>query len=179
MKQLSENILDITMNSVRAGSPLTEVSVTEEANMLTLLIKDTGCGMTAEQVANVTDPFFTTRKTRKVGLGLPFLKMEAELTGGSFSIESTVGVGTEVKASFDMSHIDSIPLGDMPETVMTIIGAAPDKDLIFTHTSGEKQISLDTRDLRAQLEGVPLDTPDVLIWVKEYLEGAYAEEFGN
>lgn len=179
MKQLSENILDITMNSVRAGSPLTEVSVTEEGNMLTLLIKDTGCGMTAEQVANVTDPFFTTRKTRKVGLGLPFLKMEAELTGGSFSIESTVGVGTEVKASFDMSHIDSIPLGDMPETVMTIIGAAPDKDLIFTHTSGEKQISLDTRDLRAQLEGVPLDTPDVLIWVKEYLEGAYAEEFGN
>ena len=164
MKQLSENILDITMNSVRAGSPLTEVSVTEEGNMLTLLIKDTGCGMTAEQVANV---------------GLPFHKTEAGLTGGSFSIESTVGVGTEVKASFDMSHIDSIPLGDMPETVMTIIGAAPDKDLIFTHKSGEKQISLDTRDLRAQLEGVPLDTPDVLIWVKEYLEGAYAEEFGN
>ncbi len=179
MKQLSENILDITMNSVRAGSPLTEVSVTEEGSMLTILIKDCGCGMTPEQVANVTDPFFTTRKTRKVGLGLPFLKMEAELTGGRFSINSTVGVGTEVKASFDMSHIDAIPLGDMPETVMTIIGAAPDKDLIFTHTSGDKQISLDTRDLRAQLEGVPLDTPDVLIWVKEYLEGAYAEEFGN
>jgi hypothetical protein len=179
MKQLSENILDITMNSVRAGSPLTEVSVTEEGGMLTLIIKDRGCGMTAEQVANVTDPFFTTRKTRKVGLGLPFLKMEAELTGGSFSIESTVGVGTEVKASFDMSHIDAIPLGDMPETVMTIIGAAPDKDLIFTHKSGEKQISLDTRDLRAQLDGVPLDTPDVLVWVKEYLESVYAEEFGN
>ena len=179
MKQLSENILDITMNSVRAGSPLTEVSVTEEGSMLTLLIKDCGCGMTAEQVANVTDPFFTTRTTRKVGLGLPFLKMEAELTGGSFSIESTVGVGTEVKASFDMSHIDAIPLGDIPETIMTIIGAAPDKDLIFTHTSGEKQISLDTRDLRAQLDGVPLDTPDVLVWVKEYLESVYAEEFGN
>ncbi len=167
------------MNSVRAGSPLTEVSVTEDGSMLTLLIKDCGCGMTAEQVANVTDPFFTTRKTRKVGLGLPFLKMEAELTGGSFSIESTVGVGTEVKASFDMSHIDAIPLGDMPETVMTIIGAAPDKDLIFTHTSGDKQISLDTRDLRAQLEDVPLDTPDVLIWIKEYLEASYAEIFGN
>ncbi|MBQ2733853.1 MAG: sensor histidine kinase [Clostridia bacterium] len=179
MKQLSENILDITMNSIRAGSPLTEVSVTEEGSTLTLLIKDCGCGMSPEQVANVTDPFYTTRKTRKVGLGLPFLKMEAELTGGSFSIKSTVGVGTEVKASFDMSHIDSIPLGDMPETVMTIIGAAPDKDLIFTHTSGNKHISLDTRDLRAQLEGVPLDTPDVLIWVKEYLESAYAEEFGN
>ena len=70
MKQLSENILDITMNSVRAGSPLTEVSVTEEGSILTLLIKDCGCGMTEEQVANVTDPFFTTRKTRKVGLGL-------------------------------------------------------------------------------------------------------------
>lgn len=179
MKQLSENILDITMNSIRAGSPLTEVSVTEEGSMLTLLIRDRGCGMTSEQVANVTDPFFTTRKTRKVGLGLPFLKMEAELTGGSFSIQSTVGVGTEVKASFDMSHIDAIPLGDIPETVMTIIGAAPDKDLIFTHTSGNKQISLDTRDLRAQLEDIPLDTPDVLIWIKEYLEASYAEDFGN
>ena len=179
MKQLSENILDITMNSVRAGSPLTEVSVTEEGSILTLLIKDCGCGMTEEQAANVTDPFFTTRKTRKVGLGLPFLKMEAELTGGSFSIKSAVGVGTEVKASFDMSHIDAIPLGDMAETVMTIIAASPETDLIFTHTSGDKQITLDTRDLRAQLDGVPLDTPDVLIWVKEYLESAYAEIFGN
>ena len=179
MKQLSENILDITMNSVRAGSPLTEVSVTEEGSILTLLIKDSGCGMTEEQAANVTDPFFTTRKTRKVGLGLPFLKMEAELTGGSFSIKSAVGVGTEVKASFDMSHIDAIPLGDMAETVMTIIGASPETDLIFTHKSGEKQISLDTRDLRAQLDGVPLDTPEVLLWVKEYLESAYAEEFGS
>ncbi|MBQ5649766.1 MAG: ATP-binding protein, partial [Clostridia bacterium] len=99
--------------------------------------------------------------------------------GGSFSIKSAVGVGTEVKASFDMSHIDAIPLGDMAETVMTIIGASPETDLIFTHTSGDKQITLDTRDLRAQLDGVPLDTPDVLIWVKEYLESAYAEIFGN
>jgi signal transduction histidine kinase len=156
-----------------------EIRIDTDRVARTITIADNGCGMTAEQVANVTDPFFTTRKTRKVGLGLPFLKMEAELTGGSFSIESTVGVGTEVKASFDMSHIDAIPLGDMPETVMTIIGAAPDKDLIFTHKSGEKQISLDTRDLRAQLDGVPLDKPDVLVWVKEYLKSVYAEEFGN
>jgi len=179
MKQLSENILDITMNSVRAGSPLTDITVKEEGSMLTLVINDRGCGMTPEQVANVTDPFFTTRTTRKVGLGLPFLKMEAELTGGSFSIESTVGVGTCVTASFDMSHIDSIPLGDMPETVMTIVGAAPDKDIVFTHVSGEKDVVLDTRDIRAQLDGVPLDTPEVLLWIKDYLESCYAEVFGN
>ncbi|MBQ7011673.1 MAG: sensor histidine kinase [Clostridia bacterium] len=179
MKQLSENILDITMNSVRAGSPLTDITVKEEGSMLTLVINDRGCGMTPEQVANVTDPFFTTRTTRKVGLGLPFLKMEAELTGGSFSIESTVGVGTCVTASFDMSHIDSIPLGDMPETVMTIVGAAPDKDIVFTHVSGEKEVVLDTRDIRAQLDGVPLDTPEVLLWIRDYLESCYAEVFGN
>ena len=147
--------------------------------MLTLVINDRGCGMTPEQVANVTDPFFTTRTTRKVGLGLPFLKMEAELTGGSFSIESTVGVGTCVTASFDMSHIDSIPLGDMPETVMTIVGAAPDKDIVFTHVSGEKEVVLDTRDIRAQLDGVPLDTPEVLLWIRDYLESCYADVFGN
>ena len=179
MKQLSENILDITMNSVRAGSPLTEITVTENGKMLTILIKDQGCGMSPEQVANVTDPFFTTRKTRKVGLGIPFFKMEAEQTGGSFSIESTVGVGTAVTAVFDMSHIDAIPLGDMPETVMTAVGAAPDKDLVFTHVRDGKEIVLDTRELRAQLEGVPLDTPDVLMWIKEYLEGCYAEIFGD
>lgn len=179
MKQLSENILDITMNSVRAGSPLTDITVKEDGSMLTLVINDRGCGMTPEQVANVTDPFFTTRTTRKVGLGLPFLKMEAELTGGSFSIESAVGVGTCVTASFDMSHIDSIPLGDMPETVMTIVGAAPDKDIVFTHVSGEKEVVFDTRDIRAQLDGVPLDTPEVLLWIKEYLESCYAEIFGN
>ena len=179
MKQLSENILDITMNSVRAGSPLTDITVKEDGSMLTLVINDRGCGMTPEQVANVTDPFFTTRTTRKVGLGLPFLKMEAELTGGSFSIESAVGVGTCVTASFDMSHIDSIPLGDMPETVMTIVGAAPDKDIVFTHVSGEKEVVFDTRDIRAQLDGVPLDTPEVLLWIKEYLESCYAEVFGN
>lgn len=179
MKQLSENILDITMNSVRAGSALTIITLTEVPPMLTFEIKDNGCGMSREQVQNVTDPFFTTRKTRKVGLGLPFLKMEAEQTGGSFSIQSELGVGTTVSASFNMSHIDVLPLGDMPETVMTIISAAPDKDLLYTHKKADKEITLDTRELRAQLEGVPLDTPDVLLWIKAYLEECYTEIFGN
>jgi len=179
MKQLSENILDITMNSVRAGSALTEITITEEPPMLTFQIKDNGCGMSPEQVKNVTDPFFTTRKTRKVGLGLPFLKMEAELTGGSFSIQSELGVGTTVSASFNMAHIDALPLGNMPETVMTIVGAAPNQDLLYVHKKADKEVTLDTRELRAQLEGVPLDTPDVLLWIKAYLEECYTETFGN
>ena len=179
MKQLSENILDITMNSVRAGSPLTHITLTECGDVLTILIEDTGCGMSEEQVKNVTDPFFTTRTTRKVGLGLPFFKMGAEQTGGSFEIKSTLGKGTSVKATYNMDHIDSIPLGNMPETVMTIIGAAPELDFVFTHKRDGAEIVLDTRELRVQLEGVPLDTPEVLLWIKDYLEECYAESFGS
>ena len=113
MPEIAMNILDVAENSVRAGASLIRITVdiSRELDRLNIVIEDNGCGMTAEQVAHVTDPFFTTRTTRKVGLGVPFFKMAAESTGGSFSIESVPGQGTVVTAVFGLSHIDRMPLG--------------------------------------------------------------------
>lgn len=111
MQELSLNVLDIAQNSVRAGASLIEITVDEQpaADTLTITVRDDGCGMTPEQVRRVTDPFFTTRTTRRVGLGVPFLKMGAEMTGGSLSIESEPGRGTAVTAVFGLTHIDRMP----------------------------------------------------------------------
>ena len=114
MPEIALNVLDIAQNSVRAEASLIQISVDvdEAADTLTITIEDNGCGMTTEQTARVTDPFFTTRTTRKIGLGVPFFKMAAESTGGSFSIQSEPGVGTKVTAVFGLSHIDRMPLGE-------------------------------------------------------------------
>ena len=112
MPELSLNILDVTQNSVTAGANLIKINISASTadDRLTISISDNGCGMTEEQVKNVTDPFFTSRTTRKVGLGIPFFKMAAELTGGSFRIESKVGEGTTTTAVFGLSSIDRMPL---------------------------------------------------------------------
>ena len=119
MAEISLNILDVAENSVRAKAALIEitVSVNTKEDTLTVVIKDDGCGMTADQVKRAQDPFFTTRTTRIVGLGLPFFKQAAESTGGTFSIDSEKGIGTIVKAVFILSHIDRMPLGDISSTI--------------------------------------------------------------
>ena len=119
MEELSLNILDIAQNSVRAEASQVGITVKElkAIDRMIITITDNGCGRTREQVAHVEDPFFTTRTTRKVGLGVPFFKMAALMTGGDFSIRSQVGVGTEVEAQFGLSHIDRMPLGNMAETM--------------------------------------------------------------
>ena len=118
--------------------------------------------MSAEQVKSVIDPFFTTRTTRKVGLGVPLFKMEAEMTGGSFQIDSEKGKGTKVTAVFRPSHVDMIPLGDIASVIHLLITCNPELDFLFTHSVEEKEITLDTRTLREQLEGVPFTEPEVL-----------------
>ena len=125
--------------------------------------------MTDEQIKSVTDPFYTTRTTRKIGLGIPLFKMAAEMSGGSFKIESTVGVGTKIYTSYIHSSIDRMPVGNINETVSMLIRMNPDIDFVYTHTFNEKSYSLDTRELREQLEDVPLDTPEVIDWINEYL----------
>ena len=123
MRELSLNVLDIAQNSIAAGASLTEILVKEDTKEKTLLIGiyDNGKGMTPEQVENVKDPFFTTRTTRKVGMGIPLFKLAAEQTGGSFTITSQVGVGTRVDALFKTDSIDFTPLGDMASTIATIV----------------------------------------------------------
>ena len=176
MKELSLNILDITENSVKAGATLTEISITESGNKLTISIKDDGCGMSEDIVRSVVDPFYTTRTTRKVGMGVPLFKMAAEQTGGKLEIISDTGEdhGTTVTAYFYKDHLDFTPLGDVISTVTTLIQGHPDTDFLFTHLIDDREIRLDTRELRAVLEGVPLNTYDVLEWIRGYLEEQYS-----
>ena len=150
MPEISLNILDVAENSVRAEASLIEitVSVQPEEDTLTVIIKDDGCGMTPEQAASVQDPFFTTRTTRKVGLGVPFFKQAAESTGGSFRIDSEKGKGTTVKAVFGLSHIDRMPLGDISSTVQTLIVFNEHIDFRYTYEYGGKSFILDTREMR-------------------------------
>ena len=181
MKELSLNILDITENSVKAGATLTEINIFETDNDLVLTIIDDGRGMTPEILDSVTNPFTTTRTTRKVGLGIPLLKLAAEQTGGEVEITSKHeseypdSHGTIVKAIFYKKHIDFTPLGNVVASITTLIQGHPDTDFLFVHTLGENQVKLDTRELRLMLEGVPLDTYEVIKWIEEYLNEQYSE----
>ena len=182
MDELSLYVLDITMNSVRAGA--TEISITlrEDGEWLWFTVEDNGCGMTKEQLAKLTDPFFTTRKTRKVGLGIPFLKMLAEMTGGYVTVTSvhesvSLKHGTKTEAKFGKNHIDFIPLGDIVGTVCTLLQGhgGENIDFLFTHRIGEKEIALSTVEMREMLGDVPISSPDVIAWVREYLSEGYGE----
>ncbi len=179
MKELALNILDIAENSVKAKADLTQITIEETKETIILTFTDNGTGMTEEVRKTVTDPFYTTRTTRKVGMGLPLLKLEAEMTGGSLSVtskhitEDKENHGTRVCAVFYKNHIDCTPLGDVVETVATLIQGHPDTDFLFTHKTDEKEIHLDTRELRQVLEGVPLNTYEVIKWIKEYLKEQY------
>ena len=178
MKELSLNILDVAKNSVRAGATRIELSLTVDSDdWLTLEIKDNGCGMDEQTLAHVTDPFYTTRSTRRVGLGLPLLKLAAEQTGGALAIDSCTTPpknGTKLKARFDTRSIDCMPMGDIVSTVCILIAGSPEIDFCFTHTAGPLQVSLDTQELRAVLgEEISLAEPEIQQWIREYLTEQY------
>ena len=171
MPEISLNILDVAQNSITAGATLIEISVIalKSEDTLTVVIEDNGCGMNEEQVKRVTDPFYTTRKTRKVGLGIPFFKLAAESTGGSFVIESTLGKGTRVEAVFGLSHIDRMPLGDINSTIHTLIHYNTGIDFLYKYQVDERGFELDTREFKKILGDVELDSYEVSEYIKEYL----------
>ena len=171
MRELSLNILDIAQNSLSAGAALVTLTVDEDsgADSLTLRVEDDGRGMDADTLQRVRDPFYTTRTTRKVGMGIPLFRMAAEMTGGSLDIVSEPGKGTAVTASFSLSHIDRMPLGDMAGTVTALIRLNPGVDFVYRHTVDGRSFEMDTRELRAQLGDVPLSEPDVMEWIDGYL----------
>ena len=183
MRELSLNVMDIAQNSISAGAGLITIEVREDRgeDTLSISIRDNGRGMTPEQVEHVTDPFFTTRTTRSVGLGVPLFKMEAEMTGGSFSIQSKLGEGTVTTAVFKPSSVDMIPLGDINGTVSMLVLMNPDLDFIFqrsliTQEGDQREFDLRTTQLREVSGGdVPLNAPDVTQWINEYLAENTAE----
>lgn len=180
MKELSLNILDIAENSVKAGAKHVSLNITETDDTLTFSVSDDGCGMTPEKLKSVTDPFFTSRTTRKVGLGIPLLKMLCEQTGGQMSVTSvsetfdSVNHGTVTTALFYKNHIDYLPLGDIVSSVVTFIQGSPDIEFRFVHELPDKRrVELDTGELKEILGDVPLSTPEVVIWMKEFLSDQY------
>lgn len=178
MKELSLNILDIAQNSVKAGADLISITVDEQGPLLELTIADNGHGMKEDFLKNVLDPFTTTRTTRKVGLGLPLLKMAAEGTGGTLFITSThkdedeKNCGTTVKATFYTNHIDCPPLGDVVSTMVLLVQSAPFLPrYIYRHVKDGKESHLDTKELHEQLGGdIPLNEPEILSFIGEYLK---------
>lgn len=181
MKELSLNILDISMNSVKANASLIKIDINENDNELVVAITDNGCGMEAEFLDKVTDAWSTTRTTRKVGMGIPFFKLAAEQTGGHLEIKSTPesqsdNHGTVISATFNKSSIDFTPLGDIVSTVTTLIQGSPDIHWIFTHTINGSEVRLDTDELKAVLgDDIGLDNHEVLAWITAYLKEAYEE----
>ena len=170
MRELALNILDIAENSVKAGATLVRISVRAERGLLTIEIADDGCGMDAEFLKRVTDPFTTTRTTRKVGMGIPLFKMAAEMAGGTFRIESEKGKGTTVRATFELGHIDRAPLGDLADTVVTLIGGGCKSDFRFEIGTEKGGFEFDTRELKAELDGVDISEPDVLVFVRDMIK---------
>lgn len=180
MKELSLYILDITENSTRAKAKNILLEIVEEGSRFSFSVTDDGCGMSEETVKKLSDPFYTTRTTRKVGLGIPFLRLAAEQTGGHVEISSKSAEqfpdshGTQLEAVFDSSHIDFVPLGDIISTVVTLIQGNPETDFVFNHKKDGKSVSIDTKEIKAVLDGVPIDSFPVLEWIRGSLAEQYA-----
>lgn len=177
MKELALHILDIVQNSISAEAQLIQIKVDENRNSDTLKIEiiDDGHGMDEELLSRVTDPFTTTRTTRRVGLGLPLLKQAAEECNGGLAITSRKNEGTRVSIWFQHSHIDRVPLGNMVDTIVTLLLNGSHFDLQYVHSVDQHQMTFDTREIRQVLGDVPLDHPDVIEWVKQSLQDEIME----
>lgn len=179
LEDLSAHVLDIAENSVRAGGTEVKITIDEDiaGNKLLFSVEDNGKGMTEEFVAKVTDPFTTTRTTRRVGMGLPFLKQSAELCGGGLEIKSKVGVGTKTTAVFAYNNVDRPPLGDVPATIMTLIMGSPEIHWTYLHKTNKGEFMLDLDEIVSALDGDRelLRTADVGLWLKEHVKEGLAE----
>lgn len=172
MDNLSFHITDITANSIRAKASDIEIDIKEIKSLITIRITDNGCGMDQETVAKIRNPFYTTRTTRKVGLGLPFLIQNAEQTGGNVEISSTLGKGTVVVANFVSSSIDCPPWGDLAGTVAMLLGSNPDINIHFSYLSEKITFGICTQELKEVLENVPLNHPKVMLYLEELISSS-------
>jgi hypothetical protein len=172
MKELSLHILDIVTNSINAKSTLIKIEIIENTkeDILKIIIKDNGTGIKSDDIDKIQNPFYTTRKVRNIGLGLPFLKLAAERCDGKFKIKSEKNKGTEVTAVFKRSHIDRAPLGKIEETILTILNFSEKFDLIYMHELNSNKFCFDTREVKDILEEDNIKDPKILIWIREYIK---------
>ena len=171
LEDLSAHVLDISENSPMAGADEVEITIKEDEreDLLLFSVKDNGRGMSPEFVAKVTDPFTTTRTTRRVGMGLPFLRLSAVACGGGVVIDATVGVATTITATFQYSSVDRPPLGDMPATVMTLVMGSPNVHWRYRHIINGREFLLDTDEIVEALDGdrAVLASPEVGLWLRD------------
>jgi len=181
MKELSLHILDLVQNSITANATLIEIIIKEktEENTLTIILKDNGKGMDEEFLQKVCDPFTTTRTTRKVGLGIPLFMYAAKACNGCFEIKSEPGKGTEVTATFQHNHIDREPVGDMAQTFATIVMGAPNLDFTYIHEIDSEKFNIDTREIKKVLGSVPINSIDVICWIKENINEELQNIYGG
>ena len=169
MDNLSFHITDIAANSIRAKAKNVVVRIEETHQAICLCFTDDGTGMDSDTLERIRNPFYTTRTTRKIGLGLPFLIQNAEQTGGSVTIESELGRGTVVAALFKRDHIDLPPWGDLAETIAMLITGNPETNIRFDYLSGTTTYSISSNEIKEALEGLPLSHPRVMLWLKEMI----------
>ena len=172
MKDLSLHILDIVENAIAAKARKIEILVIEEPreDRLTIEIHDDGIGMDEQASKKATDPFFTTRTSRKVGLGLSLMAQAAQEAGGTLRIESALGKGTKVAASFQYRHIDRKPLGNMIETMTTLFLGNPELEISYVHQKDGKSYVLNSQMLKERFKCGSLTHPEVIQWVKMHLK---------
>ena len=173
MEDISLHILDIVENSIAAGAKNIEIKINEQIqeDLLTIEIIDDGKGIEEEDLKHVLDPFFTTRGTRRVGLGLPLLAQSAEESGGNLKIESKPGYMTKVEATFGYSHIDRKPFGDMVETLITLIATQGLKvDFLYEHRKNNHGFVFDTKSIKKELKDIPLNNMEVINYLRDNLK---------
>lgn len=171
MKTIADHILDIAENSISAKATKIEIKIhtSVSENYYQLIIIDNGKGMDKETLQNVIDPFYTSRTTRKVGLGIPLLKQNAELTGGSLSLQSKLGEGTFLQANFIADSIDLVPQGDVADSVVFLAAMNPDIEFEFEYANEKGNYVFDTVEVKKVLEGVPLSQSDIRNYLKEMI----------
>ncbi len=190
MRELALHILDIVENSVSAQAQNISIFIKEDfvRDLLTIQVQDDGRGMDAETVASVIDPFVTSRTTRKVGLGIPLLKAAAESCNGDLTIDSAPGRGTLISVNFQLSHIDRMPLGNLPDTYLSLLVAHPEIHWVFEYqvappqpTGDQSEIItpqeflFDDAPVKEILEGIPLSDPTVLAYLRGIFQNGVKE----
>ena len=177
MEDLSLHILDIVENAITAKAKKIEVLIREEVNedRLVIEITDDGMGMDEKVREKAADPFFTTRTSRKVGLGLSLMAQAAQEAGGMLRIESELGKGTKVRATFQYSHIDRKPLGSMMETMTTLLLGNPELDISYSHQKEGKTYTLSSDALKERFKNRSLTGPEVIQWLKKHLKEGLAQ----
>lgn len=177
MEDLSLHILDVAENGVTAGASLVRITIQEDVagDLLQIVVEDNGRGMEPDFLARVLDPFVTTRTTRKVGLGLSLFQQSAQEAGGDLTVESTVGQGTRVTVVMSHRNIDRKPMGNMAETVLTLVEGNPHVDFVYSHEKDGTGYALDTREIRAVLGDIPINHPEVTALIRDNLRTGLAE----